>query len=65
MKRVEVKTRLIRDKPRSSIPVSGLRSINQLKYFYTTTHSMGNKWEELEAFVWPENYDLVVITETW
>ncbi|KAK4807164.1 hypothetical protein QYF61_024284 [Mycteria americana] len=37
----------------------------QLKCIYTNAHSMGNKQEELEAIVQPENYDIVAIMETW
>ncbi|PKU40561.1 adaptin ear-binding coat-associated protein 1 [Limosa lapponica baueri] len=37
----------------------------QLKCIYTNARSMGNKQEELEAIVQPENYDTVAITETW
>lgn len=29
------------------------------------SHSTGNKQEELEAIVQQENYDIVVITESW
>ena len=36
----------------------------QLRCFYTNAHSMGNKQEELEAIVWSESDDTVIITET-
>ena len=36
----------------------------QLRCIYTNAHSMGNKQEELEAIVWSESYDTVIITET-
>lgn len=37
----------------------------QLRYLYTSAHSLGNQQEEVEASVVLENYDLVAITETW
>ena len=36
----------------------------QFRCFYTNARSMGNKQEELEAIVWSESYDTVIITET-
>ena len=36
----------------------------KLRCLYTNTCSMGNKQEELEAIVWSESYDTVIITET-
>ncbi|NWW49867.1 TENS3 protein, partial [Pedionomus torquatus] len=40
-------------------------SVAWLKCFYINTYSMGNKQEELEDIVQPENYDVAAITETW
>jgi len=37
----------------------------QLEYIYTNACSMGNKWEELEAIVQLDNFDIVAITEMW
>ena len=36
----------------------------QLRCLYTNACSMGNKQEELEAIVWSETYDTVIIKET-
>ena len=36
----------------------------KLRCLYTNTCSMGNKQEELEAIVWSETYDTVIIKET-
>ena len=36
----------------------------QLRCLYANAHSMGNKQEELEAIVWSETYDTVIIKET-
>ena len=47
------------------MPMLGVKSIAQLKCIYTNARSMGNKQEELEAFVQQDSYDLVTITETW
>lgn len=58
-------TKLVRDEPRGSMSVLGVRSTAQLKCIYTNAHSMGCKQEELEAIVQQENYDLVATTETW
>ena len=47
----------MRDEPRGSIPVSGVRLVAYLKCIYSTVFSTGNKQEELEAIVQQENYD--------
>ena len=46
-------------------PKKGAGSIDQLKCIYTNVSSKGNKQQELEAIVQPENYNVVTITETW
>ncbi|KAJ7405158.1 rna-directed dna polymerase from mobile element jockey-like [Willisornis vidua] len=40
-------------------------SITQLKCIYTNPHSMGNTEKKLQAIVQQENYDTIVIMETW
>lgn len=37
----------------------------QLKFLYTNTQPLGNKYEELEATVPLENHDAVAVTKTW
>jgi len=41
------------------------RPTAQRKCLCTSTRSMGNKQEELEAIVLLESYDLIAIMETW
>ncbi|PKU43819.1 nipped-b-like protein [Limosa lapponica baueri] len=50
---------------RVSLPNKVAGSIAQLKCIYTNVHSMRNKQEELEATVQLENYDVIIIIETW
>jgi len=50
---------------RASPPIKVAGSIAQLKCIYTNACSMGNEQEQLEATVQLENWDTVVITETW
>lgn len=57
------KTRLIRDEPRDSIPLLGVKSMTQLKCTYTNAHSTHNKQEKLEAIVQQKSCDIVAITE--
>lgn len=49
---------------RASLPEKAARLIAQLKCINTNAHSMGNKQEDLEAMVQPENNDVVSIRET-
>lgn len=42
-----------------------MQPIAQLNCLYSNAHSIGNKHEELETMLQLENYDLIVITETW
>ena len=55
-------TRPARGEPGGAIVGLGVRREAQLKCIYTTTRSMGNKQEELEAIVQQASYDLVAIT---
>ena len=59
------KTRPARDEPGGAVMGLGLRRGAQLKCAYTNAHCMGNKQEELEAFVRQASSDLVAVTETW
>lgn len=43
--------RLCRDEPGGAVPGLRVRAVLQLKCIYTNACSMGNKQEELEAFV--------------
>ncbi|PKU40120.1 adaptin ear-binding coat-associated protein 1 [Limosa lapponica baueri] len=43
----------------------GVKLEAQLKCIYTNARSMGNKWDELEAIVQQDSYDVVATTETW
>ena len=47
----------------SSKQVTQLKA--QLKHPHNNAHSRGNKYEELEAIMLLESYDLVALTETW
>lgn len=49
---------------RESIRATATQKEAQLRCLYTNACSMGNKQEELEAIVWSETYDTVIIKET-
>ena len=53
---------LVMSKARQENPISGREKLN---IFYTNARSLNHKMEELEAKVDGEEYDIVVVSETW
>lgn len=39
--------------------------IPHLKYFYTNTHSMRNKQDELKTLAWSQRFDVTDMSEIW
>lgn len=54
-----------KDKGNYATPGSAVGSGEHQKCLHTNAHSMRNKWDELEALIPSQSYDIIRISKTW